>query len=177
MRMMNIQDLFGVVASASYKTLTKKVIYRMIREILKSRKSINLKNDVAALYCNADTVAELIVDDFPDAEYLLEDIFMLPQVDKYLTRAGVKNNDFLNTSSEEDSSKNSDTTTDTDTSTDSSSESDTITDSDTDAASSSVSDGSSCVYIVESSYIGLYILSALNLVVSGFTLLKVSHII
>jgi hypothetical protein len=231
---MQLQDLFGIIMTASYGTLTKKVLFKMVRAIIRNRKSIGLKNDVAALYCNSDVVVKMLENNhFPDAEYLLSDVFQLSNINKYLEKTNVLKSHHLSdeetttgtttddttsddddttsddddttsddddTSSDDDDTSSDDTTSDDDdtSSDDTTSDDDDTTSDDDDTTSddddTTYDDGTTTddedtttdddtldestldVIYVESSNTGLYVLSALNCVLSIITLLRVSNV-
>ena len=86
---MRINDLFTIIAKDKTLSAEKQILYTTIRAILKSRKTLGLRNDVARLYLAREKVKDIFSEIFEDIDIHMDLIFEIPQVYKYLQDKGV----------------------------------------------------------------------------------------
>ena len=86
---MRINDLFTIIAKDKTLSAEKQILYTTIRAILKSRKTLGLRNDVARLYLAREKVKDIFSEIFEDIDVHVDLIFEIPQVYKYLQDKGV----------------------------------------------------------------------------------------
>lgn len=82
--MLHIHNLFEIVAKHKYGSVTKKIMYSILSDIMNLRSKIGIRNDVFFLEKQKDQVIEKLSRKYPDISYILEDILDIPEVRAYL---------------------------------------------------------------------------------------------